>query len=47
MIYTHNNYICCRRDKPASDCKDTNNLSVIQTFRLLFQFIYDYLINRS
>ena len=25
-IYTHNCFTCCRKDKPASDCKDTHKM---------------------
>ena len=46
-IYAHKNFKCRRRDKPASNCKVTNNLSVIQTFRTLFSFIYDKLIQKG
>ena len=46
-IYAHKNFKCRRRDKPASNCKVTNNLSVIRTFRTLFSFIYDKLTQKG
>ena len=33
-ICTHNFFAYCRRDKPASDCKDTHLLYSIQTFHV-------------
>ena len=46
-IYAHKNFKCRRRDKPASNCKVTNNLSVIQTLGTLFSLIYDKLTQKG
>ena len=56
-IYTHNCFTCCRKDKPASDCKDTKNCPNQQIYpyfsciyhkkMLILRRIYKFHINED